>query len=55
MKGSLCTNFISERNFADVSTRCFRPEAWVKFLAEIKLVYREPFIVYAKAQKPPLH
>ena len=58
MKGSLYTNFISKRNFADVSASCssllyFRKKQLVetsaKFLSEIKLIYREPFIVYARA------
>ena len=39
MKDSLYTNFISERNFADVSTRCFR--------VKVKLVCKHlQFIAY---------
>ena len=38
MKGSLNTNFIVERNFGYVSTRCsFRLDALVFFRAKVKL------------------
>ena len=57
------------RNITDVSTRCssllqgerptlFQKETLptsAKFLSEIKLVLREPLIVYARANKNPLN
>ena len=66
-KGSLNTNFNSERNFADVSTRCSSllrgkrrlehlVETSAKFLSELKLVFREPFFLLLEpTEKPPLH
>ena len=54
---SVCQLYFG-RNFADVSTRCSSlllgerlVETSEKFLSEIKLVYREPIIVYARANR----